>query len=135
MHILKEKLTLYFITFLNWLHRKILLTVYFIIYFCADAEAPTNLELQQNGRFSIEIRWTAPANPPSQGYRISTREDVSAGFPADSSPYTFEFRNDQTSVTIRVVGLSLHFHSDVLGPESITLRGENILYHSKYLAY
>ena len=82
----------------------------------------------------MQIRWTAPANPPSQGYRISTVADVSAGFSADSSPYTFQF-GELTSVTIRVVGLSLHFFSDVLGPESITLRGENILYYSKYLAY
>ena len=108
------------------------------MYFCTDAEAPTNFELQQNGRFSIEIRWTAPANPPSQGYEFTTSadiEDVSGGTPVASSPHTFQFGSQQTSVTIRVVGLSLHFPSDVLGPESITFRGEYILYCSKYLAY
>ena len=108
------------------------------MYFCTDADAPTNLELQQNGRFSIEIRWTAPANPPSQGYAFTTAadvEDVSAGTQVASSPHTFQLGSQQTSVTIGVVGLSLHFPSDVLGPKSITLRGENILYYSRYLAY
>ena len=105
------------------------------MYFCTVADAPTNLELQQNGRFGIEIRWTAPANPPSQGYRILTGTDIGAGISTDSSPYTFLFGTQQTNVTIRVVGVSLHFPSDVLGPESITLRGEYILYYSKYLVY
>ena len=103
---------------------------FFLIYFCIEADAPTNLELQQNGRTSIEIRWTAPANPPSQGYRISTTADIDADIPADSSPITFQFGSRQTSVTIHAVGVSLHYPSDVLGPESITLRGENILYYS-----
>ena len=109
-----------------------------LMYFYAAAEAPTNLELQQNGRFSIEIRWTAPANPPSQGYAFTTIEDiedVSAGTSVDSSPHTFQLASQETSVTIRVVGVSRHFPSDVLGPESITLQGENILYNSKYLTY
>ena len=52
----------------------------FSMYFCTVAEAPTNLEQQQNGRSSIEIRWTAPANPPSQGYRITTIADVSGAY-------------------------------------------------------
>ena len=104
------------------------------MYFCTDAATPTNLELQQNGRFSIEMHWTAPANPPSQAYRISTLADVSAGFSADSFPYTFQF-GEQTSVTIHVVGVSQHYLSDLLGPESFTLRGENILYYSKFLVY
>ena len=94
--------------------------------------------LLQNGRTSIEIRWIAPANPPSLGYAFVTGtdiEDVSAGTPVDSSPHMFQLGSEQTSVTIRVVGLSLHFPSDVLGPESITLRGEYILYYSNSLVY
>ena len=96
------------------------------MYLYTDAEAPTNIQVQQNGRNSIEISWTAPANSPSQGYRILSITDVSSlVIPVNSSPFTLQL-GGPTLVHIRVVGVSLHFISDVLREYSINLRGENI---------
>ena len=51
----------------------------------ADADTPSNLMVRQNGRLSIEINWTPTATTPSQGYQITTVEDVSVWYNSNES--------------------------------------------------
>ena len=103
--------------------------VVFVLCVClsTDSEPPTNLELYQVGSNSIEINWTPSAIPPSEGYLISTDESLLSGISTRASPYILHQRSLGETITIRMVGRSIHFSSAILGPKSITVQGEETL--------
>ena len=94
----------------------------------AGADTPSNLMVHQNGRLSIEINWTPTATPPSQGYQITTTEDISVGTIVMNPPYTYTALDIRVGsvINIYLVAHSAHFFSGVLGPISVTILGEEI---------
>ena len=96
------------------------------LYNCYDYEGgdPTNLRLQQSGINMVQVSWDPPPGPPSAGYRI-----VDAGngvdIVAQSPPQTLALQPGEYN--IQVMYTSQHFPGGVVGPETITVRGEEVV--------
>ena len=80
--------------------------------------------LSQNGRNSIQIRWTPPPNPPTQGYQITTITNVLTRRRVMNPPFNLQSVSVGRTITVSVISLSLHYSSGILGPTTITVLGE-----------
>ena len=103
------------------------------------ASSPTDLSSQQTGLTAVLVSWTAPMAVPSGGYRITVDStDISTGIDTTSSPHTITVPQPGVH-SIRVVGLSQHFPSEIVGPVEVTVRGQeeihavHLLRHTYYI--
>lgn len=104
-----------------------MIVMLYFSYLYTEADIPSGLVLRQTGSNSIEISWTVPVIPP-RGYSIFIRkEDRVTVVNAFRPPYALHNLSDDITISVHIQALSLHFPSELMGPENITL-GEDIVH-------
>lgn len=92
-------------------------------YIHTAAGTPSNLMIQQIGDNSIEVSWTAPPTPPRRGYLITLgASNHTVEVYASVSPHRLSIQPGVYET--HLMALSEHYHSSVLGPINITVRGK-----------
>ena len=93
------------------------------------AGPPTNLMVRQAGINKVRVSWTPPRFSPSRGYLITTGDTRPTDFNAGIFVTGASSRDvNQQPGTTNYWLVALYMTEIVVGPVSVTIRGEEMLY-------
>ena len=81
--------------------------------------------VRQVGINRVRVSWTPPPNPPRDGYRITINADFGAGISVASTASSHDVAQ-QPGTTVNYYLVTLYGIVTVVGPVSITVRGEKM---------
>ena len=88
-------------------------------------ESPTDPAAEQVGLTTVQVSWTAPSVPPSNGYRITTNPS-SASTNAQASPHIITISTPGV-YDIQVMSLSQHYPGVMVELQGFIVRGEGYI--------
>ena len=95
---------------------------------------PTDVTAEQTGLSTVFVMRTAPSPPPADEYQVQiTRGSTTTTVIVVGTSHTISTNNQYGVYSIQVIALSLPVPSDATDPVEVTVRGNSIDSHARFI--